>query len=97
MFCLALAEFAHLEMSLDFCLNTAKLLLEHGRYESITKWGKHNFGVFRYFFISKEHLLYNDTLFQIKAHGGKVNGFEREPVFYSKEILIMAATEQGVK
>ncbi|XP_053846371.1 testis-expressed protein 11 isoform X2 [Vidua macroura] len=27
----ALAEFTHLEMSLDFCLNTAKLLLEHGR------------------------------------------------------------------
>ncbi|XP_027758708.1 testis-expressed protein 11 isoform X1 [Empidonax traillii] len=27
----ALAEFLHLEMSLDFCLNTAKLLLEHGR------------------------------------------------------------------
>ncbi|KAM4886402.1 testis-expressed protein 11 [Sylvia borin] len=27
----ALAEFAQLEMSLDFCLNTAKLLLEHGR------------------------------------------------------------------
>ncbi|XP_041896086.1 testis-expressed protein 11 isoform X3 [Corvus kubaryi] len=27
----ALAEFMHLEMSLDFCLNTAKLLLEHGR------------------------------------------------------------------
>ncbi|XP_038020429.1 testis-expressed protein 11 isoform X2 [Motacilla alba alba] len=26
-----LAEFTHLEMSLDFCLNTAKLLLEHGR------------------------------------------------------------------
>uniref|UniRef100_U3KBS4 Protein ZIP4 homolog n=1 Tax=Ficedula albicollis TaxID=59894 RepID=U3KBS4_FICAL len=30
-FCLALAEFTHFEMSLDFCLNTAKLLLEHGR------------------------------------------------------------------
>ncbi|XP_023782688.1 testis-expressed protein 11 isoform X3 [Cyanistes caeruleus] len=27
----ALAEFMHLGMSLDFCLNTAKLLLEHGR------------------------------------------------------------------
>ncbi|NXO43611.1 TEX11 protein, partial [Locustella ochotensis] len=27
----ALAEFTQLEMSLDFCLNTAKLLLEHGR------------------------------------------------------------------
>ncbi|XP_064569265.1 testis-expressed protein 11 isoform X2 [Zonotrichia leucophrys gambelii] len=27
----ALAEFTHFEMSLDFCLNTAKLLLEHGR------------------------------------------------------------------
>ncbi|KFP70335.1 Testis-expressed sequence 11 protein, partial [Acanthisitta chloris] len=27
----ALAEFLHLEMSLDLCLNTAKLLLEHGR------------------------------------------------------------------
>ncbi|NXU86070.1 TEX11 protein, partial [Xiphorhynchus elegans] len=27
----ALAEFLHFEMSLDFCLNTAKLLLEHGR------------------------------------------------------------------
>ncbi|XP_014732681.1 PREDICTED: testis-expressed sequence 11 protein [Sturnus vulgaris] len=27
----ALAEFMHLEISLDFCLNTAKLLLEHGR------------------------------------------------------------------
>uniref|UniRef100_A0A8C5J9U5 Protein ZIP4 homolog n=1 Tax=Junco hyemalis TaxID=40217 RepID=A0A8C5J9U5_JUNHY len=26
-----LAEFTHFEMSLDFCLNTAKLLLEHGR------------------------------------------------------------------
>lgn len=55
------------------------------------------FGVFRYLFISKEHLLYNDALFQIKAHRGKVNGFEREPVFYSKETLIMAATAQGVK
>ncbi|XP_054695887.1 testis-expressed protein 11 isoform X7 [Grus americana] len=30
----AVAEFLHHEMSLDFCLNTAKLLLEHGR-ESI--------------------------------------------------------------
>uniref|UniRef100_A0A8V0Z828 Protein ZIP4 homolog n=1 Tax=Gallus gallus TaxID=9031 RepID=A0A8V0Z828_CHICK len=30
-FCLAVAEFQHHEMSLDFCLNTAKLLLEHGR------------------------------------------------------------------
>ncbi|XP_049683334.1 testis-expressed protein 11 isoform X4 [Accipiter gentilis] len=27
----AVAEFLHHEMSLDFCLNTAKLLLEHGR------------------------------------------------------------------
>ncbi|XP_040525494.1 testis-expressed protein 11 isoform X5 [Gallus gallus] len=27
----AVAEFQHHEMSLDFCLNTAKLLLEHGR------------------------------------------------------------------
>ncbi|XP_075018207.1 testis-expressed protein 11 [Calonectris borealis] len=27
----AVAEFLHREMSLDFCLNTAKLLLEHGR------------------------------------------------------------------
>ncbi|NWV23260.1 TEX11 protein, partial [Origma solitaria] len=27
----ALAEFTHLEMSFDSCLNTAKLLLEHGR------------------------------------------------------------------
>nr|XP_054497718.1 testis-expressed protein 11 [Agelaius phoeniceus] len=27
----ALAEFTHFDMSLDFCLNTAKLLLEHGR------------------------------------------------------------------
>uniref|UniRef100_A0A8C3QUD0 Protein ZIP4 homolog n=1 Tax=Cyanoderma ruficeps TaxID=181631 RepID=A0A8C3QUD0_9PASS len=27
----SLAEFTQLEMSLDFCLNTAKLLLEHGR------------------------------------------------------------------
>uniref|UniRef100_A0A672V2A1 Protein ZIP4 homolog n=1 Tax=Strigops habroptila TaxID=2489341 RepID=A0A672V2A1_STRHB len=31
LFCLAVAEFLHHEMSLDFCLNTAKLLLEHGR------------------------------------------------------------------
>lgn len=52
------------------------------------------FGVFGCFFISNEHLLY---LFQIKAHGGKVKGFERELVFYSKEMLIVAATEQGVK
>lgn len=96
MFCLALAEFTHLEMSLDFCLNTAKLLLEHGRYERISKWTKHN--VWRFWmFITKEHLLYNDALFQIKAHGGKMKGFEKEPVFYSKEILIMAATEQGMK
>lgn len=55
------------------------------------------FGGFGSCFISKEHLLYNDALFQIKAHGGKVKGFEREPVFYSKEIMIMAATEQSVK
>ncbi|KAM6300229.1 testis-expressed protein 11 [Aegotheles albertisi] len=27
----AVAEFLHYDMSLDFCLNTAKLLLEHGR------------------------------------------------------------------
>lgn len=55
------------------------------------------FGAFGCYFISKEHLLYNDALFQIKAHGGKVKGFEREPVFYSKEIMIMVATEQCVK